>query len=283
MPAGFLYRRPAPATKCMFCGASPTTWEHLFSRWTHRFMQPRQLPKAVSHRGSLYVDRRDLHPVKLPGQVRDWQIKCVCGGDRRSCNGGWMKDLEDRARPSMIPLITGRPTRLSPQAQTEIATWAALKAMVSEHAFGRSFTHHMQRKRMMRRHLPPENGWAVWIGDFSRVSWTVEFMSTPFLVLPKPRLPRGSDVDPSHFNSNVTTQVIGKLFIQVVHSRMSNFVKGWRFTAPDGGTLFRIWPPVPFSIAWPGRSLTDRDADAIATAIPNFLLNVARERIGASR
>jgi hypothetical protein len=42
------------------------------------------------------------------------------------------RQIDDRARPMMIPLIQGQQVRLSQTQLRIIATWAAMKAMVTE-------------------------------------------------------------------------------------------------------------------------------------------------------
>jgi hypothetical protein len=39
------------------------------------------------------------------------------------CNNGWMKDLEDRARPLLLPMLDGFKTVLDRTSQTVIAAW----------------------------------------------------------------------------------------------------------------------------------------------------------------
>jgi hypothetical protein len=73
------------------------------------------------------------------------------------------------------------------------------------------------------------------------------------------------------------TQVIGKLFIQVIHFPVpEDFIQRWRFPRQQG-TLFRIWPLPALSIKWPQRALSDREADRIAAAIPQFLRTVSEQ------
>ena len=236
-------------------------------------MEPREPGKALSQVVEVSIEGGDAHLRKLRGNVRDWQIACVCGGTHLDCNAGWMKRLEDQARPILIPLIKGERTRLSPSDQATLAAWASLKSMVSEADYGQLITHHMQRKRMMRRQLPPSRNWAVWLGSYDRQRWKANWISQRFLILPLTTLnPYGR---PKYYNSAVTTQVIGKLFIQVVHSPMRFLVNGWRFALPHGGTLFRIWPPATFSVGWPGKVMTDLDADT-ADAINEYLITSAR-------
>jgi hypothetical protein len=99
-------------------------------------------------------------------------------------------------------------------------------------------------------------------------------MSLPFLYLsPKQELRRGSNIRATHFNSHITTLVIGKVFIQVIRSPARGFVDRWRFSLPHKGSLFRIWPPTGVSIVWPGRFMTDLDADRAAGAMYDFIMD----------
>lgn len=86
----------------------------------------------------------------------------------------------------------------------------------------------------------------------------------------------------AHFNSNATTQVLGKLLIHVMHTPAQSIVDFWRFPNPHGGTIFRIWPPTTTSVRWPSGALTDSDADFISEALFNFLNQMDRERREAS-
>jgi hypothetical protein len=144
-------------------------------------MAPRPKGKAISRVGTLYLDRDETTTRKLSGQLRDWQIKCVCGGSHLTCNGGWMKGIEDQAKPILVPLILGNANRLQPGDQAIIATWAIPKVMVSEYdSISHVTTHWTQRRRMRTRQLPPEKGWGVWIGHYERVNWSPEWISLRF-------------------------------------------------------------------------------------------------------
>jgi len=189
-----------------------------------------------------------------------------------------MKRIEDAIKPVMKPLILGRATRLSPDDQRLVAAWSVMKTMIAEFDPLRSARtiHHTQRKRMMRLQKPPEHGWGVWIGHYERKAWKCEWTSQPMLSLHPDRLAKRSTSDATYFNSNSTTQIIGKLFIQVIHCPMPNLVERWRLALPHSGTLFRIWPTSSnVSIKWPGRTLDDRDASFATEAFPNFMFRIA--------
>ena len=83
-------------------------------------MIPRQKGRTISLIGTVYLDREETSLVKLPGQLRDWQIRCVCGGTHLTCNSGWMKRIEDQAKPILVPLILGNPARLQPRDQAAL-------------------------------------------------------------------------------------------------------------------------------------------------------------------
>jgi hypothetical protein len=85
------------------------------------------------------------------------------------------------------------------------------------------------------------------------------------------------------FNSHSSAQVIGQLFIHVLRSPTPDLIPRWRFATPNGGTLFRIWPPTQVSIAWPGKIMSDLDAVCTSNAFMNFVLGIQRREITAQK
>jgi hypothetical protein len=247
-------------------------------------MTPRQPGRILSRVGTLYHDRDETREIKLSGQIRDWQVKCVCGGTHATCNGGWMREVEDRAKPILVPLIEGRKTKLTPYDQIIIATWAVMKSIVSEyHSTSHASTHWTQRRSMKNRKQPPANGWRVWIANFTRRSWKPEWISTPFFIASRAAFAKRGLREPTYFNGSSTTQVIGKLFIQVVHLpgslALGSDRREWKVPPPTRGTLTRIWPRPVTTISWPQPALSDLDADRIASAMQSFLSAVSRPSI----
>ncbi|MGJ4954948.1 hypothetical protein ACQR1H_04855 [Bradyrhizobium sp. HKCCYLRH2015] len=265
------------ATHCIFCGAPQMNGEHIFSRWSHKFLPSRSMKKYDVARVDAKPTQSDRFLIKRTGDIRDWKVQSVC---ETNCNNGWMRRVENLARPIMIPLIDrdallrGETTRVLPHQQKIIATWAVLKAMVAEFdAHSWATTHHSQRKYLMKRLTPPAHGWAVWIGAYLRVSWPTHWGSSPFLYLsPKQEARRGANLAATFYNSHSSTQVIGSLFIHVLRSPAHDYIETWKFSPPDGGSIFRIWPPSDVSISWPGTIMTDRDADYVATDLYDDLL-----------
>lgn len=270
------------ATRCIFCGCPKLTREHMFPRWTREFFK--HLPPLRAHAsfGRVYPDRIEETEWRLPGPLHHWEVKNVCGGTENHCNSGWMRGIENRTKPILLPLIMGEANpRLSPADLETIATWAVLKTMVADRAEGSSWAVHYKQLEYMRRHRKaPKKNWAVWIGRFQRNIWQGEWISRPFRLLPRGNLrwvvdDRRLGKPTSHFNSNSVTQVIGEVLISVVHSPDPLLYRDWRFSisedTPLSAPFFKIWPPSKTSIVWPSRALRDQDADAVAVALSAFL------------
>ena len=106
---------------CIFCGNSADSREDAWPRWlTERFQSTELIDVQAERRGV------SLKPWRLrrPGLA----VRCVC----RSCNNGWMSDLENKAKPLLEPMLNGKRTILDLAAQTTIAVWGMKIAMVLE-------------------------------------------------------------------------------------------------------------------------------------------------------
>jgi hypothetical protein len=104
---------------CTFCCESntPADNEHLIPKWMARLYS--ESTWAVENTLTKYVRKGYKYvPLTVP-----W-----C----KPCNGGWMHDLEDAARPILIPMIEGQHTLLSPTDQELIKAWFCLRAMVHD-------------------------------------------------------------------------------------------------------------------------------------------------------
>jgi hypothetical protein len=71
---------------------------------------------------------------EVGGPIKAWTTselsitaKQVCN----DCNGGWMNDLENEARPYLTPMIQGRSIHLYREGQTAVASWAVKTALAA--------------------------------------------------------------------------------------------------------------------------------------------------------
>lgn len=150
---------------CIFCNKlGGMTKEHLYGKWANRLVaengtnllevSPAEVMLSVL-RGSPKVKRREGHT----GQTT---IRRVC----RSCNGGWMKSLEDSVRPILAPLMQGDSLALDRTRQKNISMWAAKLFMVADFhkEFDARAVSQFDRSQLMNGRLP--EGCFIWIGKY---------------------------------------------------------------------------------------------------------------------
>lgn len=104
---------------CIFCGVPPPlTAEHVWSQWLATEVPDlghfgTEITGIVGDRGSFRRQRRKPSSVKP-------KIVCV------DCNTGWMSQLQERAKPHLVPLFCGQHTILDREAQECVASWLAM-------------------------------------------------------------------------------------------------------------------------------------------------------------
>jgi len=122
-----------PRTGCIFCGSTPTTNEHVISRWAADVVNQDPRGIATDSRHARYADT-DGERVELQewgSKHIDFKGNCVCG----KCNGGWMSGIESDARVVVTPMIQGaKNVVLDRDAQDIVATWLALKAIIERYS-----------------------------------------------------------------------------------------------------------------------------------------------------
>ena len=188
-----------------------------------------------------------------------------------------MRKLEDEAELTLTRLFTGQPFRLDPDKQTVVATWLVMTSIVADYEdLNTVSTHHMQRKALFNNRKPPKQGWTVWIGYHPRARWTPTYTIAPFLYLrPEILAKRSSDLV-THYNSSISTQIIGEFFIQVTHAPKPFPLDKWHFPPlPEGGILRRIWPGGQYSLLWPPRPMSDFDVHVATNALRIYMIRSA--------
>src|SRR6476620_8475983 len=112
--------------KCIFCGGTGLSKEHVWSKWTHPYIGG--LPKRDHYRAVIRSSRgtpktrRTQSTKDYTDSVSKIRLRVVC---ERRCNNGWMGKLDAAAQPLLKPLVTGHPVALGRDNQRIIATWIA--------------------------------------------------------------------------------------------------------------------------------------------------------------
>jgi hypothetical protein len=198
---------------CVFCGSDDKlTLEHVFPDWLHTIgiaTDPVVLVAGPLNR----LGRELTPPTPYSTQVRD-----VC----RSCNGGWMKRLEDLAAEVLTPWIRGEPATVQPPDQATIALWLQKTALVSllvSAASGKmtgqglpaSEYHQLYEQRDA---MVPMLASQVWIGHYTGPDRSPLLWVTPLVM-------RGTGIPESAWPQGyATTLVLGELLLHGVRLTM---------------------------------------------------------------
>lgn len=264
----------------MFCAGgavpgNPMSGEHLWSDWISR---AKLLPKGGEYDETFALLRPSLaEPVFQFDQSRQGspatkKVRVVC----RSCNSGWMSEMETEAKPFLGPLIAGQPIALNAQAKRTLERWVALKVLVADnlsyegHPPNPVFDQTVREAFKETRIIPV--GFKIWIGRQNGAKWETGFLrraaSLGFTASLQPSYkPRG-------FGHNIQTVTwgIGKLLIYVIASSeeilMSHIVELFRAPA----ALVQIRPNNGKDILWPINIIfTDRTIDRLAASVSEVI------------
>lgn len=146
---------------CMFCGASGVTKAHVFAQsWTKLFDEPNDTREhEVVHR---YTDpvSGETRVLKRAKSFAMWSRK-VCG----SCNGGWLRELEERVEPLMAHFAANQPVMLYRNEQADLALWSVAAALIamSNDPEAAAFADPEVAHEIYREKRPPR-GMDVWLG-----------------------------------------------------------------------------------------------------------------------
>jgi hypothetical protein len=104
---------------CIFCGHLSVSNGHVLPDFLKQIeVEPKP---SLTRRGKVHATQRN--PALYSEKAR-----VVC---QQRCNGGWMSQIEEAAKPVLLDLITGQPGQLNPQGQAVLARWAALAALMA--------------------------------------------------------------------------------------------------------------------------------------------------------
>jgi len=178
-----------------------------------------------------------------------------------------MGKLDAAAKPLLKPLVTGHPVALGRDNQRIIATWIALKTMVSEFSDRENVVStQAERTYLMQHHAPPDN-WKIWIGRHASPYWTDQFCrgSLRCAFFSKDGTPFSPDDSGLPNNTQAVTLGFGRM-LAVIYS---STIVGINFNIPNEAKpyLVRIWP-YERGLFWPPLvTLSDNQCNWIATAM----------------
>ena len=249
-PEARTFKTPGSKT-CIFCGSSKKmTHEHIFSKWLGK-VYPSKNPYTYRQGRRLEFDRGTLkgesqYESRGTGDPITRRHKVVC----ESCNRGWMKHLQDVAKPIFMPLFADSLTTLNAQQGRILAAWATMAVMVMEYCDTDAAVIPQSERDHFRVRREPPNNWIIWIGRYGGGKWGSSFLRRSAFVLKPSKTPLGVDIKKVLGDSQVTTIIAGTAVFQAFSGGpATNIEVAGRYRPP--ATLEQIWPVVGLEISLP--------------------------------
>src|SRR4051794_6482907 len=110
-----------PPKRCIFCGegnkpGNPMTEEHLWSDWLEQHLpkvsDPQTRASHADFRDGQLTRKRKIQQ----GHPHRKRFRVVC----KRCNSGWMGDIEELAKPILLPLMRGESFDLQNNEKQEL-------------------------------------------------------------------------------------------------------------------------------------------------------------------
>lgn len=251
-------QRQVPPRGCMFCDGRPLTEEHFWSDWLRR-RTPRSTNSHVNFRTSSrrVAGTHVIEPrlTKRAGHSLSRVLKVVCA----PCNQGWMRDIEEAARPYLADLIDGNDVTLNEGAQAALTHWIALKTIVGEmdDPASRAITEAEARAFYETRSLDPS--WRIWIGRYGGTARQYNYRHLNARAVHRLIAQMfDGNIAP---NTQATTFIPGRLLIHSFCS--SNSMVRYDFSGPAQAALRRIYPVEQAFVHWTSTPPISDEATAI--------------------
>ncbi len=198
------------------------------------------------------------------------------------CNSGWLSQIQNAAKPILIPLLEGGTTTLDETAQQLVATWLAMSTMTGEHLSqdqARVAVPQSDRTWLMEKGTPP-SGWCIWVGHYPRQTNPTQWVKASFPIVNADKLPDTISDEDLAPTMQTTAFSVGNLFAFAMSCHFPEIPIGWDWrTAPRArDILTRVWPIRSPMIAWPPSPMSDDDARSFSEAVVGYYEDFARRR-----
>ena len=236
--------------QCIYCGSYENmSREHIWADWLREYV-PREMER---HSGITITVESDISKStakkdKREGDFHARKLRIAC----RPCNSGWMSQLQEKAKPHLIPMLTGSSASFYRAEQTILAAWITMFVMTAEHldTDGGVITQ-KERTWLKNRQRPPAN-WRIWIGKYEQPATTKRWMHAKLNVVEdKPEfIARGI---PEVSYAQASTILLGnQLIIHVMSSPvMTKTVRRWQILPAADPAMQQIWPVIRRRVDWP--------------------------------
>jgi hypothetical protein len=253
------------------------TREHIWGDWLRDYVAAKALNHQMQVKRAITPGEPDQVTTKLKsGDPLSTNLQIVCA----KCNNEWLSQIQERAKPILIPLIQGASIELSEADQATIASWCAMATMTAEFIDPEPLSKGIsgaERRLFMKDQKPPA-GFRIWIGHFRRTDWEPQWVHVNAPIIGPEDTTRVEGQE-AQSNTRATTFVIGELLVHVMSSAgYPALVEKWDFRGNKdlASRLVQIWPLDMREIHCPTPTLSDRDADTIPSVLDRLIAESAQ-------
>lgn len=261
-------RQPSTRTRraCAFCGNPADSGEHLLAEWLQRVLPSDEQMIHFRQLGADANDRREWH--RLPFR-EDARIVC------KTCNSGWMSDLEKAAQPVLERPIRREASTFGTPHQTILATWALKTALVFQASQNVRIAPTEHFSLLPQRRTPPRSV-AVWLGSHYRAR--SDASNSVFVQRPLSLESLDGRIDADELREQpfgyLNFLAVGGVSFLILGHRFSNRIDV-EYDGPLADALIRIWPHRASVVPWPPRHMMDQDLLQMLTLAPSgFIASV---------
>lgn len=144
------------------CGRESSSAEDVLPTWLRKYLD------VVTHepgryfeirhfvRDPLIPERLEIERVETEKSLFIRTYETVCG----QCNREWMSQIQEKAKPILVPIIEGERKPLGIHTRQLIAVWSTMTAIMMEYAHDRTVGE-ARRLAFRDTKLPPINTWVL--------------------------------------------------------------------------------------------------------------------------
>ncbi len=243
---------------CIFCKAeAKLTKEHIWPDWLKNYI-PKDMPDYLSAKTIESYEVPPEQSVKrIGGDPHSRRVKCVCAG----CNNGWMSELQQAAKPIVVPIIEGMTVTLNKKEQKILAAWSAMSVMCSEQGDPPNIAIAQDlRDILFNHHVPPTRRWRTWAALHDRGELKTNWARTHFLLAQNEEETERFKKEP-FYNSQSSTYMVGPLLLHTISSDVEDAVRKYRVLQELHPKVFEISPSQAAVVTLdPASALTDAEA-----------------------
>jgi hypothetical protein len=224
--------------ECIFCGTYGfLSREDPIPRWMANLLRQFSAgPEILLTRSQVDKGQVIWTHSRNVGAASAYKVRRVC---QKTCNGGWMSDLEKATKPILTPLVRGGRRGLLPADQTVIARWMVLKALFFDLVEAADSTAAERDYRSFFASRVPPPRFEVWLARYEpEADHVLQHYRSSF----RTRVPHG-DIPANTPHSQLLTLVFGHLILQsiFVNEETITYPPIHSRTEPEAHVV-RVWP-----------------------------------------